>query len=88
MVEVDTDKDSRQIGTWGLETMGKIMQMKVYLHGLRGIGMEIAKNLALMGVGEITIEDEKVVAIEDLGANFFLTEDDVGNKTRAEAVLE
>ena len=88
MAEVDTDKDSRQIGTWGLETMGKIMQMKVYLHGLRGIGMEIAKNLALMGVGQITIDDEKIVAIEDLGANFFLKEDDVGNKSRTEAVYE
>ena len=31
------------------ESMGKLIKMKVYLHGLKGVGMEIAKNLALAG---------------------------------------
>lgn len=29
--------------------MGKLVKMKVYLHGLRGLGIEVAKNLILAG---------------------------------------
>ena len=45
--EVDQNLYSRQIGTFGMETMGKLISMKVFLSGLRGTGIEVAKNLCL-----------------------------------------
>ena len=44
-----------------------------------------AKNLILAGVKSVTIHDTESVSIRDLGANFYLTPNDVGSN-RAEAV--
>eukprot|EP00929_Paragymnodinium_shiwhaense_P113862 TRINITY_DN82152_c0_g1_i1.p1 TRINITY_DN82152_c0_g1~~TRINITY_DN82152_c0_g1_i1.p1 ORF type:complete len:1033 (-),score=202.21 TRINITY_DN82152_c0_g1_i1:151-3249(-) len=84
---IDMDLYSRQIGTFGLETMGKLIQMKVVISGLRGLGVETAKNLILAGPGAVILHDDALVEMRDLGANFFLAEADVGKKTRAEASL-
>lgn len=46
-MEVDTNLYSRQIGTFGMETMGKLIKMKVLLIGMRGLGVETAKNIIL-----------------------------------------
>ena len=51
--------------------------MKVLIHGLNGVGVEAAKNLLLAGPHTVTLHDEKVCEIQDLGANFYLTEADV-----------
>jgi ubiquitin-activating enzyme E1 len=48
-VTIDTNLYSRQIGTFGIETMGKLIKMNVVIIGLRGNGVEIAKNLILAG---------------------------------------
>jgi ubiquitin-activating enzyme E1 len=39
MEETKIDKNlySRQIGTFGLETMGKLIQMRVFIYGQRGV---------------------------------------------------
>jgi hypothetical protein len=39
----------------GAETTAKLTKMKVLIYGLRGIGVETCKNLALQGVGAITV---------------------------------
>lgn len=39
--EIDTNLYSRQIGTFGIETMGKLIQLKVLIIGLRGAGIEV-----------------------------------------------
>lgn len=70
-----------------METMGKLIQMKVLISGLRGIGVETAKNLILAGPGAVTIHDDTVVDIRDLGSNFYLQQSDVGQRTRAEASI-
>ena len=46
------------------------------------MGVEVAKNVVLGGVKSVTLCDNAPVAISDLGAQFFLREDDVG-KPRA-----
>lgn len=56
----------------------------VLLYTLRGLAAEIAKNIVLAGVGTVTLLDDQDVSGEDLGANFFLREDDVGKKVRRE----
>ena len=82
--EIDTNLYSRQIGTFGMEAMGKLMKLNVLLVGVRGLGIETAKNLALAGPKSITLYDPTIVTINDLTSNFFLSADDVGKKSRAE----
>ena len=43
------DRISRQPGTFGAEMMGKLVEMKVLIVGMRGLGVETAKNLILAG---------------------------------------
>jgi ubiquitin-activating enzyme E1 len=40
---------SRQIFTYGIDTMDKIINLKILIIGLRGLGIEIAKNIILTG---------------------------------------
>lgn len=84
-VMIDTNLYSRQIGTFGMETMGKLIQMKVLISGLRGLGVEIAKNLILAGPAAVTLHDDSLVELGDLGSNFYLSVADVGKKSRAQA---
>ena len=51
---------------------------KVLLITLRSLSNEVAKNLVLAGIGSITIIDPDVVVEEDLGAQFFISEEHVG----------
>ena len=78
---------SRTSMTFGKETMQKLASLKVFIYGLRGLGIEVAKNIILNGCEEVAICDPNIVKINDLGSNFFLSDDDVGNKRRDEACL-
>ena len=86
-VKIDTNLYSRQIGTFGIETMGKLIKMKVLIIGMRGLGVETAKNLCLAGPQSVTIYDPTEVSVSDMGANFYISQADVGNTTRAEATI-
>lgn len=82
------DLYSRQIGVFGQETMGKLVKLRVFVQGLKGIGMETVKNMVLAGPKEVVVYDQETVQMSDLGSNFYLKEGDVGQKTRSEAVIE
>jgi ubiquitin-activating enzyme E1 len=77
------DQYSRQIGAYGLEAMLKLISTKVLVIGMKGIGVEVAKNAALAGVHTLAVYDTNPTEIRDLGTNFFLTPGDVG-KPRGE----
>ncbi|KAH9601896.1 Ubiquitin-activating enzyme E1 [Trypanosoma melophagium] len=80
------DKQSRTIGTYGLETMAKLISFKVLIVGCSGVGIEAAKNLAMAGVHTILLCDPKRAEIKDMGVNFAITEAAVqASLTRAEA---
>ena len=85
--EIDTNLYSRQIGTFGIETMGKLIKMNVIIVGQRGLGIEIAKNLILAGPKSVAIYDPEIVALNDLGSNFYCEESHVGKISRADAGL-
>ncbi|KAF7722057.1 SUMO-activating enzyme subunit 1 [Apophysomyces ossiformis] len=81
----------RQIRLWGLDaqqrhdvTRNLIRDSHILVAGIRAISNEALKNLALAGVGSITLLDHGIVREEDLGAQFFLTHADIG-KNRAVA---
>ncbi|MCJ1354347.1 MAG: hypothetical protein MMC33_004335 [Icmadophila ericetorum] len=76
----------RQIRLWGVKAQEKIRTANILLVGLRALGDEIAKNLVLAGVGSLTINDDQLVGEDDLGAQFFLSEEHIGMR-RAEAAL-
>jgi ubiquitin-activating enzyme E1 len=71
-----------------METMGKLIKMKVVIVGMRGLGVEIAKNLILAGPNSVSLYDPDMTRINDLGANFYLEEKHVGKVSRAEGVKE
>ncbi|TVY88728.1 DNA damage tolerance protein [Lachnellula willkommii] len=74
----------RQIRLWGVQAQEKIRNANILLITLRSLGNEVAKNLVLAGIHSLTIVDHEAVTENDLGAQFFISEADVGTN-RAEA---
>lgn len=86
--KVDENLYSRQIGTFGMETMTKLVKMRVLILGMGGLGMETAKNLILAGPRAVTIWDSRTCESSDMGANCYITPEHVSSKLdRASACL-
>ena len=88
MKKIDENLYSRQIITYGKEIMDKIIDLKILIVGLRGLGVEIAKNLILAGPKEVSISDKNICKINDLTSNFYLNEDDVNKRTLEESCIK
>lgn len=84
--EIDESLYSRQLYVLGHEAMKRMGQSHVLVAGLRGLGVEIAKNIALAGVKSLTLFDPKPAALQDLSSQFFLRPEDVG-KPRASVTV-
>lgn len=76
--EIDESLYSRQLYVLGHEAMKRMGASNVLIVGLKGLGVEIAKNIALAGVKSLTLHDPVPVAVADLSSQFFLRPDDVG----------
>ncbi|KAK0641564.1 hypothetical protein B0T16DRAFT_431304 [Cercophora newfieldiana] len=76
--EIDEALYSRQLYVLGHEAMKRMGASNVLIVGLKGLGVEIAKNIALAGVKSLTLYDPAPVAIADLSSQFFLHVEDVG----------
>ncbi|KAI9486002.1 MAG: SUMO-activating enzyme subunit 1 [Benjaminiella poitrasii] len=74
----------RQIRLWGFDAQQRIGKADILIAGMRALSDEVCKNLALAGVASITLLDHEIVTEVDLGAQFFLTKDNIG-QNRAEA---
>ncbi|CAI9728990.1 ubiquitin-like modifier-activating enzyme 6 [Octopus vulgaris] len=84
--EIDDSLYSRQRYVLGDTAMKRMAQASVLLYGVGGLGIEIAKNIVLAGIKSLTIHDDKVATVTDLGTQFFLHENDVNSGlNRAEA---
>lgn len=81
--DIDESLYSRQLYVLGHEAMKRMGASNVLIAGLKGLGVEIAKNIALAGVKSLTLYDPTPAAASDLSSQFFLHLDDVG-KPRAE----
>ena len=81
------DRNSRQIGTFGLETMLRLSSLKVLIAGTGGSGIEVAKNLCLAGVHTISLYDPERPTVRDLGTNFALTAASVAAQQETRASL-
>jgi len=84
--EIDEGLYSRQLYVLGHEAMKKMGASNILISGMKGLGVEIAKNVVLAGVKSVTLHDPEICRIEDLSSQFFLTEKDVG-KNRADVTV-
>ncbi|ONH73678.1 Ubiquitin-activating enzyme E1 1 [Pichia kudriavzevii] len=83
---IDESLYSRQLYVLGKDAMLKMASSNVLIIGLKGLGLEIAKNVALAGVKSLSLYDPAPVELQDLSSQFFLSEHDIG-KERASATL-
>lgn len=67
-----------------MKAQQKIQAANILLISMKALANEIAKNLVLAGIGSLTIIDDQLVTEADLGAQFFLSEENIG-QNRAEA---
>lgn len=80
MAQADIDEGlySRQLYVIDHDAMRRMGKADVLIAGMRGLGVEIAKNVILAGVRSVTIQDEGVVQWRDLSSQFYLKEADLG----------
>ena len=69
----------RQIRLWGAEAQKRMKDSVVLVVGCNAINAELTKNIVLSGIN-VALCDSGVVTAQDLGANFFLTADDIGKQ--------
>ena len=81
------DRWSRYIGAMGLEAVQRQANASIFISGMGGLGIEIAKNIVLSGCKNLTIHDTKQTNFYDLSSQFYLNENDIG-KNRAECSLK
>ncbi|CAD8141130.1 unnamed protein product [Paramecium pentaurelia] len=79
---------SRQAAALGMDTQQKLGQLDCFIYGLRGLGIEIARNLILMGLKRVIIYDKTVLSISDLGTNVYGKFDQVNKITREQVVIQ
>ncbi|KAL4461677.1 hypothetical protein ABPG72_016686 [Tetrahymena utriculariae] len=85
--KIDENLYSRMMGAYGVEAVGKLVKLKIFLSGLRGVGIETAKNLILSGPSAVCLHDDSLAEVANMGCNFYLKPEHIGKVTRAEASL-
>jgi ubiquitin-activating enzyme E1 len=79
-MEVDRNLYSRQIYTLGENAMKNIILSKVLISGLDGLGTEIAKNVCLIGVNQLSLHDVNNIKSSDLETGYYYNKNDIGKK--------
>uniref|UniRef100_A0A3B4GA87 E1 ubiquitin-activating enzyme n=1 Tax=Pundamilia nyererei TaxID=303518 RepID=A0A3B4GA87_9CICH len=72
----------------GHEAMHRMGSAKVLIAGMKGLGVEIAKNVVLSGVKHVTVQDEGMTTWSDLSSQFFLKESHLGQNRAACSVQQ
>lgn len=72
------DKYDRQIRLWGGHGQKLLAESKVLLLGANPSGTETLKNLVLPALGKFTVVSNLNVTQRDLGNNFFVTPESIG----------
>lgn len=83
MDDIDEGLYSRQLYVLGRDAMRRVSGADVLVSGMGGVGVEVAKNLALGGVGSLTLHDTRLCRSSDLEAHLLLTVSDVGQNRAA-----
>ncbi|KAK9470582.1 uncharacterized protein V1510DRAFT_422736 [Dipodascopsis tothii] len=67
----------RQIRLWGLEAQERMRSSNILIVHMSAVSDEVSKNIALAGVGSITVLDDSIVLPEHLSVHCYLQDDDV-----------
>jgi len=78
---------ARHLLLWGLKGQTRIRNSSVLLAGAGAIGNEVAKNLAMLGVGKILIVDRDIVEMSNVSRMIFFQENDLG-RNKAEILAK
>jgi len=78
-VNEEQERLSRQTAAMGAETGAKMKDINVLIIGCRGTGVEAAKDLILSNLGSVSVWDPAPAEVKDMGANFYLKPEDMGN---------
>jgi molybdopterin/thiamine biosynthesis adenylyltransferase len=78
---------ARHLLLWGVEGQSKIRDSSVLLAGAGAIGNEVAKNLAMLGVGKIVIVDRDVVEMSNVSRMVFFEQSNLG-RNKAEVLAK
>ena len=85
-MSVKDKRYDRQLRLWGDHGQTTLEAARICLLNATATGTEILKNLILPGVGSFTIVDNVKATTRDLGNNFFITGEYLG-QSRAECVV-
>ncbi len=66
---------SFQIRLWGLDAQKRLRASRVLVAGVRGLTVEVAKNLVLAGVSALTLLDHQALSQEDAKINYLAPRD-------------
>ncbi|DBA88021.1 TPA: hypothetical protein ACH3X1_005003 [Trebouxia sp. C0004] len=81
--DIDEDLHSRQLAVYGRDSMRRLAASQVLILGATGLSVEVAKNVILAGVKAVVLHDTSETQLQDLSAQFYLTEADVGTNRAA-----
>jgi molybdopterin/thiamine biosynthesis adenylyltransferase len=76
---------ARHLLVWGAEGQSRVRSASALLAGAGAIGNEVAKNLAMLGIGRLFIADRDKVELSNVSRMIFFKSDDVG-KNKAEVL--
>ena len=65
----------------------RLRTSNILLINIKALANEIAKNLVLAGIGSLTIIDNEVVRDDDLGSQFFVSEEQIGSNVLVLGIL-
>ena len=86
-INIDENRQSRSIATFGLENIKKISKLNIFIQGINGLSLEASKNLILTGIKSLTLLDQNICQKEDLSWNFYLNEKDINIQRKDESIL-
>jgi molybdopterin/thiamine biosynthesis adenylyltransferase len=78
---------ARHLLVWGLEGQRRIRNASILLAGAGAIGNEVAKNLAMLGVGQMLIVDRDTVELSNVSRMVFFEQSDLG-RNKAEVLAK
>jgi molybdopterin/thiamine biosynthesis adenylyltransferase len=78
---------ARHLLVWGLQGQRRIRNASILLAGAGAIGNEVAKNLAMLGVGRMLIVDRDIVELSNVSRMVFFEQSDVG-RNKAEVLAK
>lgn len=69
---------ARQLILWGAQGQSRLRRARILIAGAGALGNEVAKNLAMLGVGKLTILDYDKVELSNTSRMIFFGPEDVG----------